>query len=191
MGGEFAVDLRVGRHNHATASSWNYLPMNNLSLWHLIIIGSLIYVVYSIFRLLLKTIRSKSPDSELRESELIINAYGKTLEHLAPVPGTVADESKLPFPKSRIKQAILCALKASQQPTQKQVLKVAYLQLADFQPGVGSKNVGLDLSNVDAARLTQDGLLALANDMASSQDLMASAKAESEQLTAELAAAGY
>ena len=165
--------------------------MSNLSLWHFIIIGSLLYAVYSIFRLLLKAIRSKSTHSEARESELIINAYGKTLEHLAPVPGTIADESKLPFPKSGIKQAILYALKVSQQPTQKQVLKAAYLKLADFQPGVGSKNVGFDLSGVDTSRLTQDDLLALANDMESSQDLLAHARAEAEQLTAELAAAGY
>lgn len=165
--------------------------MNNLSIWHFIIIGSLFYAAYSVLRLLLKAVRSRTPQNESRESELIINAYGKTLEHLAPAPGTVADESKLPFPKDHIKQAILCALKATQLPTQKQALKVAYLQLADFQSGVGGKNAGLDLSNVDVSRLTQDDLLALANNMASSQDVVSKARAESEQLATELAAAGH
>lgn len=165
--------------------------MSNISLWHFIIIGSLLYAAYSILRVLIKALRSTHPPSETRESELVINAYGKTLEYLAPVPGTIADESKLPFPKPRIKQAILYALKASQQPQQRQVLKAAYLQLADFQQGIDGKNVGLDLSGVDTSCLTQVDLLALANDMASSQNLLAQARAESEQLTAELAAAGY
>jgi len=115
--------------------------MNSLPLWHLIIIGSLIYAAYTIFRLLLK--------------------------------------------------AILYALKASRQPRQKQVLKAAYLQLSEFQPGAGTKSVGLDLANIDASRLTQDDLIALANNTASSQPLMDSARAESEQLAAELAAAGH
>ncbi len=107
-----------------------------------------------------------------------MNAYGKTIEFLAPPPGGVADENKLPFPKARIKSSILLMLKQAT-PEQRSVLCSGYLMLADFQPGVGDKDTGIDFSTIDASKMNQEELLALANRIAS--------KPESEKRLEEIA----
>lgn len=167
--------------------------MNSFSLWHFIILGCVVYVAYLIFRGIWKLLRSRKPSAPTasKETELIINAYGKALEHLAPTPGTVADESKLPFSKPQIKAAILIALKETNDMHQKKILKFAFVQLADFQPDIGSKNIGLDFSGVDVARLSDPDLLALANSATASEKSIANSNREAKQLAAELSAAGF
>ncbi len=84
-----------------------------------------------------------------QEAEKIIQAYGAVLKTQAPTPGCVADTSKLPCPKEKIKAAIIIGLKATNGQQMKEMLKVAYIQLADWQEGVGGTDQGLDLSNMD------------------------------------------
>jgi len=84
-----------------------------------------------------------------QEAEKIIQAYGAVLQAKAPAPGRVADASKLPFPKERIKAALIFGLKATNDQQMKEILKVGYIQLADWQEGVGENDIGLDLSNED------------------------------------------
>ena len=79
----------------------------------------------------------------------IASAYGDILENNAPVPGTIADDSKLPYPKSVIKQALTILLHTNTDPQMKEHIKTAYLLLADWQVGVGQTNVGLDFTNMD------------------------------------------
>jgi hypothetical protein len=83
----------------------------------------------------------------------IVQAYGKILETSAPAPGTVADVNKLPYTKQQIKEALIAVLRSTDDPQMKEYLKIGYIQLADWQEGVGESNQGLDLSNID---LNQD-----------------------------------
>jgi len=91
---------------------------------------------------------SDSPMSVERATE-IASAYGNVLENNAPVPGTFADTSKLPYPKSIIKQALTFLLNSNTDKQVKNHIKTAYLLLADWQEGVGPTNVGLDLTGME------------------------------------------
>ena len=82
-----------------------------------------------------------------REVEDIKNKYGHAMEHLSPPPGGVADAKKLPCSKDTIKKAILRALEVSNDNNFREVLKVGYIQLSDWQDGVGDTDIGLDFSN--------------------------------------------
>ena len=84
-----------------------------------------------------------------QEAEKIIQAYGAVLQTQAPTPGCVADASKLPFPKATIKTALIVGLKATTDQQTKEMLKVGYFQLADWQEGVGATEQGIDMSNMD------------------------------------------
>lgn len=79
----------------------------------------------------------------------IISRFGSVLEHESPAPGCVADITRLPFPKDQIRRALIIGLRANKDPKMKEMLKVAYLELANWQPGVGSENQGLDVSKLD------------------------------------------
>ena len=92
--------------------------------------------------------QSDSSMSVERATE-IAGAYGDVLENNAPVPGTFADTSKLPYPKPIIKQALTLLLKSNTDIQVKDHIKTAYLFLADWQEGIGSTNVGLDLTGMD------------------------------------------
>ncbi len=138
-------------------------------------------------------VSTASPDIDaalLNQADLIINAYGKTLEYLAPGPGCVADEEKLPFPKAKIKAAIKMLLHCAPDASQRYLLEFGYLHLADFQPGVGSRNIGLDLSNTDTLKLSDSEMLSLCGTILESTDEVKSwleiAEAERIQLTEEL-----
>jgi len=83
----------------------------------------------------------------------IAGDYGALLEHGAPVPGTVADITKLPYPKSEIREALIVILQATSDRYMREQLKIAYISLAGWQEGVGCSNIGLDLVNME---LSQD-----------------------------------
>ncbi len=78
----------------------------------------------------------------------IVQAYGNTLETSAPTPCCVADESKLPFKKERIKKAIINMLHITEDENMRNHLKVGYMELAGWQPGVGDSDQGIDLSKI-------------------------------------------
>ena len=84
-----------------------------------------------------------------QEAKKIIQAYGAVLQTKAPTPGCVADVSKLPYPKEKIKAALLIGLKATSDQQMKEMLKVGYIQLADWQEGVGGIDQGLNLLNMN------------------------------------------
>ncbi len=101
---------------------------------------------------------SDSEEMSSEEAEKVIQAYGAYQAESAPVPGTVADVSQLPYPKAKIKRAILIGLGAVQDIQQKEMLKVGFMLLADFQEGVGEKNIGLDISKPYAGKADIDEL---------------------------------
>jgi hypothetical protein len=76
----------------------------------------------------------------------IVNDYGDFMQSSAfPAPGCIADTKKLPYDKEIIKTALILSLKLCDDPEMKEMLKVAYVGLADFQDGVGLVDVGLDM----------------------------------------------
>lgn len=79
----------------------------------------------------------------------IIQRYGAVLEHDSPAPGCVADESKLPYSKANIKEALIIGLRATADRQMKKFLQAGYVQLADWQEGVGDSSIGIDLTNID------------------------------------------
>lgn len=82
-------------------------------------------------------------------AEKIVQDYGTVLESSAPAPGCVADVCNLPYSKERIKQALVFALCLNKEPQRREHLKVGYILLADWQEGVGSGTVGIDLTRMD------------------------------------------
>ena len=136
-------------------------------------------------------VEGSSPEQSPREENDAarnIQAYGKILETSALAPGTVADESKLPYPKAKIKEAIVAGLRITDDEQMKDHLKSGYLQLADWQPGVGQPNQGLDLSNLDTsddAELLADAVLEH-----SSGDWLSIVQKEEEDLKRELVELG-
>jgi hypothetical protein len=95
----------------------------------------------------------KSDDSGepawVEEAEKVIQKYGEVLEHFGLAGGCVADEGKLPYPKDVIKTALIKALQNTADGHQKNHLKIAYLNLANWQSDVGDSNQGIDVSQFD------------------------------------------
>jgi len=92
--------------------------------------------------------RAEKSELDLGRCREIVSAYGTVLE-TGPVPGTVADERELPYPKKTIKQALLVLLKTTTDPKMRGNLKAGYVCLADWQQGVGPHRVGFDISKID------------------------------------------
>jgi hypothetical protein len=81
----------------------------------------------------------------------VINEFGSVLDRGKPAPGCVADLTKLPFPKEQIRQALIIGLRSNPDPKMKQMLRMAYIELANWQPGVGVEDQGLDTSKLNLA----------------------------------------
>ena len=82
-------------------------------------------------------------------AEQIIHEYGAMLEHRAPTFDCVADVKKLPYPKDKIKQALIVGLRATSDAVGRNSLKMVYIRLADWQRGVGDTDAGLDASQLN------------------------------------------
>lgn len=119
-------------------------------------------------------------------AEKIIQDYGAVLETSAPTPGCVADVDNLPHPKARIKEAIVMMLPLIEDHELREQLKTGYIWLSNWQEGVGSEQIGLDLMNMDpdadplemAKRISEQG-----DEMGKWTPIM---QAEGEALKAEL-----
>jgi hypothetical protein len=66
----------------------------------------------------------------------IINAYGKAMMDRTSAYG---DLSTLPYPKSRIKEALIHGIKEGDEPKFREQLKAAYVALAEWQAGLGDR----------------------------------------------------
>ncbi|MBT8334653.1 MAG: hypothetical protein HKP41_06685 [Desulfobacterales bacterium] len=88
----------------------------------------------------------ESQDMPLEEMNEIVQEYGSAMINCGPPPGGVADVSKLPYPKSKIKKAVIQALQLADDPIMATSLKGGYTQLSEWQEGVGDANIGLNLS---------------------------------------------
>lgn len=89
----------------------------------------------------IETVRHNTSDAD-KDYVRIIVSYGTALELSGNA--IVIDESKLPYTKQEIKDAIIEALTKPQTSQDKDMLKGAYLQLSTWQ-----KNVGSDLEMLE------------------------------------------
>lgn len=120
------------------------------------------------------------------EAERIVQAYGEFLETNAPTPGTVADISKLPFPKEKIKQALLYAIKTSDDSELVSAMKTTYILLADWQEGVGNEDIGLDSSKIDMSKDIQNVAGDIKKMMHDPDGVLDKARQERERLVEDL-----
>jgi hypothetical protein len=115
---------------------------------------------------------ASSGTTELKQSDVqraidgafaVIRTMGEFFETNNPGPLMVADEKKLPFTKEQIRMAVLIALRARPTAQEKELLKYLFLEIANWQPGVGEKDVGPDYSLLDTSKeTTPEALLAQA-----------------------------
>jgi hypothetical protein len=73
----------------------------------------------------------------VEQAKQIVVAYGAVLGNA----GVIADEQELPFSKAAIKQAILMVAPFASSSEARRSLRLAYLGLADFLPGVGAEPI--------------------------------------------------
>ena len=78
----------------------------------------------------------------------IIQDYGHIMLHKSPAPFYISDVNKLPHPKENIKQALMMALSANGKEQVMDALKIGYMQLANWQEGIG--NVDIAIGAVDS-----------------------------------------
>ena len=67
----------------------------------------------------------------------IIQDYGYIMLHKSPAPFYISDVNKLPHPKENIKQALMMALSVNAEKQTMDALKIGYMQLANWQEGIG------------------------------------------------------
>jgi peptidoglycan/LPS O-acetylase OafA/YrhL len=77
---------------------------------------------------------------QIDESEVMkmIEDFGRTLSSVQRGPDELIDESRLPYPKDRIRAALLLGLKSRSSGQERAMLAVGLEFLAFFQPGVGT-----------------------------------------------------
>lgn len=140
-----------------------------------ILIGGLIYLVVIFLYAYVVSAQNQEPMG-LEEAERIVNEYGAILEAFGNEGCVVYDENALPYPKSKIRQAILTCLKAlKDQPQKGEALRVAYIELGNFLPGVSKQD----------SRITKDNL-ADPEAIARHAELLKKGVAESDKLLKEL-----
>jgi hypothetical protein len=73
----------------------------------------------------------------VEQARQIVVDYGAVLGSA----GVITDEEELPFSKAAIKQAILMVAPFASSSEARRSLRLAYLALADFLPGVGARPI--------------------------------------------------
>ncbi|MFI4869434.1 MAG: hypothetical protein ACHQDD_08795 [Steroidobacterales bacterium] len=93
------------------------------------------------------------------EDRAIVSAYADALRAKHSI---AADASSLPYPKKRIKRAILFVLATSSDPAAREQLRSAYVSLADWQEGIGPGPYAFDItpSDVEHPRATAERIAA-------------------------------
>jgi hypothetical protein len=145
-----------------------------------------------IFDKVIDVVRSRSgkPELDLGRCREIVSAYGTVLEK-GPLPGTVADERELPYPKKTIKEALLVLLKTTTDPQMRGNLKAGYVCLSDWQQGVGPYRVGFDISKIDQTGDALSIARCIAATEESAKSWLAKAEVEQKSLVSELREMGF
>ena len=159
--GKSAAEFRAAAQKHANAT-WLW-GIATVAVWYFLgwwwgLIPAALGA-YSVFRSVSATkiasrIEEWGHGGDVQQSGFvpIVQAYGKVLESGAPPPSAVADLTKLPYPKRVIKEALIAALKATEDSAMKNHLRTGYMELASWQEGVGDSDQGLDISTLDTSK---------------------------------------
>ena len=135
--GKDATDFNAIAQKHANATIFYLIVAGTI--WYFFESGWWISIpimlgAYSAFQSISATmvaikLENLAQISEANEPEFvrIVQEYGNTLETAAPAPGAIADENQLPYPKQKIKNAIVEALRITDDPQLKEHLKVGYI----------------------------------------------------------------
>lgn len=83
------------------------------------------------------------------EAQHKVLSYARCIEDVAPMPGRVVDEMRLPYPKAELKEALLICIDNIPDGRLADELRAGYMLLPAFQPGVGECTLGTDLSRID------------------------------------------
>jgi hypothetical protein len=79
--------------------------------------------------------------------EELIHRYAVALEAHGTSGAMVSDISKLPAPKETLRQVLIALIPIETDPAKREWLKVGYISLAEFQPGVGDRGIALDIKD--------------------------------------------
>jgi len=90
------------------------------------------------------------------EAIKIIQDYGEIMLNKSPAPFYIADVKKLPHSKSKIKDALMLALSAKGREAMVDALKIGYLQLANWQEGIGDADLAIGM--VDDGKSSEEKL---------------------------------
>jgi hypothetical protein len=115
----------------------------------------------------------------------ITNRFGSYMEASVVAPGTVADTSELPFPKELIKQALAIVFLESRDSNFREAIRVGYLELANYQPGIGPVRLGPDLRKMDLSDPLQSARQFL-DESKAAEKWLAAVEAESKKLEKDL-----
>jgi len=88
-------------------------------------------------------VAAKAPMTDA-ESVNIITAYGKAL---LDRKSSYGDISELPYAKERIKEALIIGIKRTRDSKLREQLKGAYIMLAEWQAGYGSRRTAAELTD--------------------------------------------
>lgn len=90
---------------------------------------------------------ASATESKPRKGEAtvaLVSAYGAVLRKHAESGSAVSDVSRLPAPKDTMRAVIIAAIHATQDTNLRDQLEGAYVMLAAFQTGVGSKVIRIE-----------------------------------------------
>jgi hypothetical protein len=76
-----------------------------------------------------------------QEAERIVRAYWPIMKNAMESGAVVHDVSLLPFPKEKIKQAILIAMANAEGTVRQAHLRLGYIKLGTFQPGASPRGL--------------------------------------------------
>ena len=133
--------------------------------------------------------KSTSATMTFQQAADIAGSYGDVLVN--NTMRTIADTSKLPYPKNIIKQALIVLLNQNTDSQMLEYLKSSYWLLANWQDGVGPTNVGLELSNMDLTTDPVELAKQVSDQSSDVQGWSEKVYAERLQLQAELKELGY
>ena len=120
------------------------------------------------------------------QAQRMVLDYARFLELDAPMPGRIVDQSRLPYPKARLKSAMLLCIGNNSDARLAEHLKAGYLMLSAFQPEVGEEGLGTDFSALDLERDIPGIALQLEQDEEQAHPRRQQVARELEQLRQEL-----
>jgi hypothetical protein len=134
----------------------------------------------------------------LIEVQKIVHDYGEVLGERTSL-GVIRDIHSLPYSKSKIKEALKCALRVTSDEPTREHLKIAYISLSDFQELSDTQVSALqswnrmfvkDPNEKTLAELREEAIV-MSNVGKTATAVQSKSTAEAEVLFQELKAAGF